>query len=616
MIVREAAAIASKCRHYAMCKIDFLGLGICPAGIENHFVSYYPQGRMDLYHALARNLIPVTKGLVHIAGTCTLCGICDKQCHFITELRPLKVMKALKEYVETYISGNNEIKEIKEDDLLKRFREIVGQRHVSNDPAVLVTYAGDPCPISQFQMPKYVIMPATKNEVQGIVSVCNQNGLPFAIRGNGNSIIGIVMSPGVIIDMNRMKGITLDKDNWRIDVGAGVSNFELQKEAQRHGLRVNTAEPAGTVCANIISSGILTTFSHAYGSGADNYVNAEFVGNTGEFFDLNEKNAPNLFAFDKKGGSSPGICTGASIRLHPTTGDEKGMMIPFSSFTDAAAFCRELSIRRIGLSIALLGNEYVSDFMAPSTALADKVKILLQDKLGIKYLVSVIGDKYAVASIKKMTGSFIDDRLFRMLMLSLPQAIGNELLDLLKEFENLGNEKPYEILCKERLAPLLETVLNPSPQNIASAVPEDLRDFYEDVYARPEMTDLVWLNTFRIISSRMGRRKQIVPFIGYVPLDKIDVVVKMNAEFKRIGDENELNNDYGFLTPVDLGKRAIFEYDYYFDQTDPVEIDRAKKAIPEVMEMIREMSNHHKGIQWINTILYQGLSRKENFLYS
>ena len=39
---------ARNCRHYAMCKIDFLGGGVCDSGLEKHFVSYYPQGSMFL----------------------------------------------------------------------------------------------------------------------------------------------------------------------------------------------------------------------------------------------------------------------------------------------------------------------------------------------------------------------------------------------------------------------------------------------------------------------------------------------------------------------------------------------------------------------------------------
>ncbi len=613
MISKEAAIIASQCRHYAMCKIDFLNTGICPSGTNHHYVSYYPQGRMDLYSALANNRIPITEGLVHIADTCSLCGICDKQCHFVTELRPMIVMKALKKYVETNLAQNNHVVKIKTDDVLKQFQNIVGRKHAANDPAILVTYANDPCPISKEKIPKYIVMPETKEEVKKIVAACRQHKLPFAIRGNGSSVIGIVMSEGVVIDMNRMKGISIDKDNWRADIGAGVTAFDLQKEAQAHGFRVNSAEPSALVCANIMCSGILSTFSNTYGTGADNYVDAEFVSNTGEPFKLNDKNAPNLFGFEKKGSPSPGTCTGASIKLHPTTNDEEGIAVPFFSFEEAAAFCRELGMRRIGISIALLGGEYISTFMSPTAGLAAKLKTLFEEQLGIRFMVLVIGDKYAVETIKKMTAVSMDNKLLRLMMLSLPQLIENQWMDILTPLETDGHL--YEIFCKEEMYPLLETILTPSPENIGAVVPEDLRDFYTRLYARPEITDPVWVNTYRILSSRMGRFKHVVAFIGYVPLDKIEVITEMNAEFKGIGDKFNIKNDYGFLTPLDLGKRAILEYDYYIDHTDPAEIQRVQKAMAGVMGMIETMSKRTKGIQWVNTILYQGFSRKEHFLY-
>src|SRR5512136_2396356 len=115
MISKEAEKIAVQCRHYAMCKIDFLGTGLCPSGQKKNFVSYYPQGRMDIYHALSNGLIPVTEGLIDVAHTCTLCGVCDKQCHFVTGLRPMKVMHALKDYVEQYQKEGGQSLKVGED---------------------------------------------------------------------------------------------------------------------------------------------------------------------------------------------------------------------------------------------------------------------------------------------------------------------------------------------------------------------------------------------------------------------------------------------------------------------------------------------------------------------
>ena len=96
---------AKNCRHYAMCKIDFLDSGVCASGLEKHFVSFYPQGRMILYEALVENKIPVTEKCVAIADSCDLCGKCDYQCYFLNEMRPTKVMEALKNHVESYIKN-------------------------------------------------------------------------------------------------------------------------------------------------------------------------------------------------------------------------------------------------------------------------------------------------------------------------------------------------------------------------------------------------------------------------------------------------------------------------------------------------------------------------------
>ncbi len=613
MISEEAAGIASECRHYAMCKIDYLSTGLCHPGKTNHYVSYYPQGRMDLYSAISKDLIPVTERLIDIAETCTLCGICDKQCHFITGLQPMKVMKALKEYVETFLKEGKEVVNIEEDEILKKLRKVVGDLNASNDPAILVTYSDDPCPVSGKTMPEYIVLPATHEETLEIIRICNSEEIPMNVRGNGGSVLGLVMSKGVVIDTCRMKNIFIDKENWRADIGAGISAFELQKAVHKAGMRANTAEPSALVCANIMCSGILSTFSNTYGTGADNYLNAQFAGWDGKEFNLNDREAPNLFGFTKGGTSSPGICTNASIKLHPVTDDEEGIGVPFTSFEKAAEFCRELSLRRIGISISLLGTEYISTFIAPTKELSDKTKEFFRETLGINFIVLVIGDKYAVESIKKMADFSISNQLFQLMIAGLPDLINGQWIDLMGEMES--DEALYKTVCRDEMLPLLETIIDPSPERIAEHVPEHLRDFYVSTYSKPEMTDTVWINTFRILSSRMGRHKHVVAFIGYVPLDNMKAVNEMKNRFKQIGDKYNIKHDYGFLTPVDLGKRAILEYDYYIDHTDQKEVELVRQVMGEAMAMVGELSGKYKGLEWVNTIFNQGFSRKEGFLY-
>jgi len=615
MIDKEAAAIAANCRHYAMCKIDYLGTGLCPATKTNHYVSYYPEGRMDLYRALANNAIPVTEGLIDVADTCTLCGICDKQCYFITQLRPERVMKALKDFVDVHLQRRQEVIRIEPDATLRQLREIVGEQYATNDPAHLITYASDPSPVAGFKMPKYVVLPRARDEIARIVKLCNTQALEYIVRGNGSSTMGFAMGSGLIMDTIRMKDIVIDKDRWCAIVEPGVTSFELQQEAVKHGLRVNVGEPAATVCGNLMCSGIFSLFCSSYGTCADNCVNAEFVDREGKVFDLNQRSAPNLFSFEKRDLPMPGICTRAWVKLHPMTEDEEGVLVPFSNFDDALALCEELNRRRIGLAIGMMGGEYISVFMAPTKESAAKIKEIFPQKLGIDSLVLVLGDKYAIEAVKKITNKkVIDNKLFRTLLLGLPNLIDGQWLGLFDDFQT---DKPaYEILCRPEMQPLVEAALDPSPATLASVVDHDLRDFFVRLYERPEMTDLVWLNMFRFLSSRMGREKHFVSCIVYAPLDKKEVITGLRDQFKQIADKHNIRNHCGFIMPLDLGKRALLEYDYYLDQTNQDEIERMRKALVEAGGLIESFSARIPGIVWIRYVVNQGFSRMESLLYT
>jgi hypothetical protein len=614
MFSEEIRQTAAQCRHYAMCKIDYLGTGLCASGKDNHYVSYFPQGRMDIYDALAKGLIPITRGLKEIVDSCDLCGICDKQCHFVTGMRPVQVMKALKQHVRDWIDQGKAVLQVESDPDLDALRGIVGQKWAANDPAILVTYANDPFPLAEMLMPRYVALPGTTEEVAALVRFSNARNIPYVVRGNGGSVFGFVFSEGLVMDMHRMKGIEIDAENWTALVEPGVTSFELQQEAVKYGFRVNTAEPAATVCGNIICTGLFSTWSNVYGMNADTFVDMEFVGPNGNIFQLNEPTAPNAFCFENKLTPSPGICTRAHVRLHPTTEDEEGLIVPFSNFEEAATFAREMSKRRIGLAIGVLGGHYLSTFMSPSADLAAEIRSCLTDAIGLRYAVLLIGDRFAREAVMSMHESVIDSELFRMFMLGLPRLADDEWINLVSGMD--GDQPPYEILLRKEMRPVLDAVLRPSPEIAAGKVDEDLRKFYRNLYARPEMTDMVWLNMFRILSARMSRHKHMFAFLIYVPMDRVDVIEQLCSELGRIADTHGIDHDFGFLTPLDMGKRGILEYDYYIDHQDALEKEKIGKAMVEFEPYLDNLSAETKGVKWLKYIFSQGCARKEAFLYT
>lgn len=610
--MNEALETAKNCRHYAMCKIDFLGSGVCASGLEKHYVSYYPQGRMDLYAALAEQKISVTDKCVEIADSCDLCGKCDYQCCFVTEMRPSRVMKALKDHVASHTAAGSPVEKAAEDRLLRQIRDITGDEWATNDRAIAATYAHDPCALAVPKMPAYVVLPRTREEISALLRLFGQHDIPWVVRANGTNLLGFHLCEGAVIDLNRMKDMVFDEKNWTVKVGPGVAAFDLQRAAVQRGYRVNVAEAAALVCGSMMSSGILSLFSATYGTSADNFVDAEFVAPDGSFFSLNEEDAPNLFAFIKSGRQTPGICTAMSAKLHPMTDDEAGVLVPFRTLAEALDFAGDCAVRRIGLAIGVLGAEYVSAFIAPTRQLAAEAKEIFETRLGIACMVLVIGDKYALRSITDMGHPVIDQRLFTALSLGLPSLKTARWLDLITE---LSAGEPFSYLKIKGFAELAETALASSPGGLAQETAPELRGFYEQLYARPEMTNLVWLNMFRITSTRVGRAKHFFPLLMYLPLE-YSLISVLNDGFSEIGERHQLKHEFGFVTPVDGGKRCIYEYDYFYDQNDRDDIARVQQATMEAGALIDEHSAREGTIRWLKHLHFQGYCRKENLLYA
>ena len=101
MKLSDVLEAAKKEAHCGMCKLDYLGTGVCQAGKKHGFVAFWPEGRMEIARLLAEKQVEPTEALLVIIKSCNLCGICDRQCNFITQLRPMKAQQGLMDYVKT-----------------------------------------------------------------------------------------------------------------------------------------------------------------------------------------------------------------------------------------------------------------------------------------------------------------------------------------------------------------------------------------------------------------------------------------------------------------------------------------------------------------------------------
>jgi hypothetical protein len=604
--------------HCAMCRIDFLGTGVCPSGKKHGFVAYWPQGRIEIYKALhAGTLIPTQK-LIDIAESCTLCGICDKQCSFITNRRPMLVQKALKEHVKKL--EKNTIQKISSDTVLRELQHIVGEQWATNDPVVLTAYNKTiltPTPSTH----AYVVMPKTTKEVSDIIKVANANNLPYLPRGNGTFLsvalqtllagpVGI--SKGIILDMSRMSTITLNEDSTTATIQAGVTAFDLQKTAATQNKRILVGEAEAYLCANVLSFGIISTWGNTYGWGADNYTDVELVDREGNIVHHNGDTLENPYA-SNHGPTSltlhpANIVTSITIKLHQKSTDEHAMLLPFDRLKDAVEFSLGLARKNIGLSLAILSSKYFSDFICPTNEIAHNFEYVIKKYFHINYLVDIICDSKDKRFIEKNTDVIIDEPLMKTLALSTPRLASMKDNELLKKIGKEDN--PVKALFQGPMKRMLTEALDPSPEQIGAAFDKDLKDFFTALYKKSEMTDPIWLHEFRILPSRMLRQRMFMVRGGWMTAKK-DVILKTHDTLKEVGDKYHKEHALGFIGFIDSGKIAFLEYDYYYDHTKPEEYQNLNPAVVESLQ--KELTI--EGLLPIEFSFHKGLFRKEQVFY-
>ena len=618
MTLNDALEIAKKGTHCGMCKINFLGIGVCPAGKKHAYVAYWPEGRMEIVQALASGRVKPTEKLVDIVNSCTNCGICDRQCNFITHLRPEKVQDELKKYVENL--DKSKLQRVPEDNVLKELRSIVGEKWATNDPIIISSYTKTiKTDDSGFNF--YVVMPETSEEVSKIVKLANKHNIPYLPRGGGTFLSmamqtllakGVGLERGVILDLGRMKKLEINTDSWTATIGPGITAFELQKEAYKHGMRALVAEAEAHVCVNIASFGILSTWGNTYGWGSDNFIDAELVDLEGNIVHHSDEEITNPYAtnnsFVNLTLTPSRIITEVTVKLHPVFEDEEAVLVPFEKLEDALELAIKLAKRDIGLSLAILSSKYLSEFICPTNEIAEDFEYIAKNYLKLNYVVDIVCDKYDKKAVEELADVIIDESMMKALILGSPKFASlkdSEFLKVLSE-----EEDPLKAIFAGPMRKHLEKGLDPSPEQVAKVYDEDLQDFFKKVYSKPEMTDVVWHHAFRILPTRLLRQKMFMVRGGFTPADK-EIILKLNKMLNEVGDKHKLQNALGFISFLEHGKLAFLEYDYYYDHRDPEAHNRLNQAIVESLQKELKM----KSIIPVEYVFHKGLYRKEHFLY-
>src|SRR3954471_9870235 len=119
-----------------------------------------------------------------------------------------------------------------ESRFMARLAAAVGPGVLVCDPAELLTYESDAL-VHLRQTPGAVVVPRSAAEVQAVVRLCHEAGVPFVARGHGTGLSGGALPhpDGVLIVLARLNRILdIDIPNLRVTVEPGVTNLEISRQ--------------------------------------------------------------------------------------------------------------------------------------------------------------------------------------------------------------------------------------------------------------------------------------------------------------------------------------------------------------------------------------------------
>ena len=165
--------------------------------------------------------------------------------------------------------------------------------------------------------PAVIARCAGTQEVVDAVELARESGLPTAVRGGGHSFPGhSTCNDGIVIDLGKMKRITVDPDGRTARVEAGVLLGELDAATQAHGLAVPAGIVTHTGVAGLTLGGGIGWLHRKYGLTVDQLVSATMVTAGGEVVRASDAENTELFWGLRGGGGNFGVVTEFEFRLN------------------------------------------------------------------------------------------------------------------------------------------------------------------------------------------------------------------------------------------------------------------------------------------------------------
>jgi FAD/FMN-containing dehydrogenase len=181
--------------------------------------------------------------------------------------------------------------------------------------------------------------------VKTAVEFARDEGLYPAIRAGGHNAAGLAMiDDGLVIDVSRMKGISIDPTTRTAIAQTGLTWGEFDRETHMHGLATTGGLVSTTGIAGLTLGGGVGWLMGRCGLACDNTLKYDLVTANGEMICASAQEHSDLFWALKGGGGNFGAVTSITYRMYLIREVVSGMVLhALADASDVMKFYRDFT---------------------------------------------------------------------------------------------------------------------------------------------------------------------------------------------------------------------------------------------------------------------------------
>lgn len=166
--------------------------------------------------------------------------------------------------------------------------------------------------------PRAIVRAANAQDVAATVRFAGDRDLSLTVRSGGHSLAyHSVVDDAVVVDLSRMKRISIDPEQRTARVQAGATSGDLAGVAHAHGLALSTGDTHSVGMGGLTTGGGIGLMVRKYGLAIDNLLAAQVVTADGAIVTASPDERPDLFWAIRGGGGNFGIVTEFTYSLAP-----------------------------------------------------------------------------------------------------------------------------------------------------------------------------------------------------------------------------------------------------------------------------------------------------------